>query len=146
MRKLLLPGVVGSMTLLSIGSVSAESLEILTNGQRRGGLTPRSEPYASGGPSVAVYLTDQKNVKTMDGQAVTGFEFTAWREGKGTRVMVAVLIPRSGAPNTYLPGGKRENLARSEFATHFLEEASELRVTKMQELGVAPMVLRSSAK
>jgi hypothetical protein len=146
MRKLLLPGIVGIVSLLSIGSVSADMLEILANGKRRGGLGPRSEPYLSGGPSVAVYLMDQKTVKTTDGKAVTGFEFTAWREGQGIRVMVTLLIPRAGVANIYLPGGKPENLARREFSTHLVEKAAEVPVSKMQELGVAPMVLRSSDK
>ena len=138
--------VVAIASLLFTESATGDTLEILANGKRRGGLTPRAEPYTSGGPSVAVYLVDQKNVRTADGEVVTGFEFTAWREGQGTRVLVRVLVPRSGAPNTYLPGGRPENLARRDFSTHFLAASDELSVTRMQELGVVPMVVRSLAR
>jgi hypothetical protein len=44
--------------------------------------------------------------------------------------------------NTYLPGGKAENLVRREFGSYLLDSSIEVAVSKMRELGVTPMMLR----
>lgn len=142
MKKLLAMWVLGVAGLTLVGNAQAASVQVYAEGKLRGAFTPRDAPYVDGGPSVSVYLLDNHDVRTRDGRAVTGFAFTGWRERKGVRVMVFLLIPAEGSPNTYLPGGKEEGLARREFSQHFVAPDGEVAVTKMRTLGVEPMVLR----
>jgi len=73
---------------------------------------------------------------------VSGFEFVGWREGKRTRVKVFVLLPGKGQANTYIPGDQPERMARREFSSHLLGPADDVAISKMKELGLAPMLLR----
>jgi len=123
-------------------SASAATVEIYANGERRAALTARPAPYTTNGPSVSVYLLDKKDAKTPDGRIVTGFRFIAWDEGDATRVVVFALVPRAGARNVYLPGGRDSNLARRDFSTHLIPTNGQVIVSQMKELGVAPMELR----
>jgi hypothetical protein len=134
--------VLGIAGLVAVGSAHGATLQVYAGGKLRGAFTPGDAPHSTGGPSLSVYLLDQRDVKTADGKVVTGFAFTGWRERGGVRVQVFVLVPAEGSPNTYLPGGKEESLTRREFSRHLVGPTGEVAVTKMRELGVEPMVLR----
>jgi hypothetical protein len=127
--------------LALVGAAAVGTVQVYAGGKLRGAFEPRGEPYATDGPSVSVYL-EKRNVKTSDGQAVTGFEFIGWQEGQGVRVQVFLLVPAKGAANTFLPDGKAELLARRYFSTVLLARGDEVVLAKMQELGVEPMKLR----
>jgi len=124
------------------GAAFGATVEIFAGGKLRGAFTPRAEPYSTGGPSARVSLFDNQTVKTADGKAVSGFEFVGWREGKRTRVKVFVLLPGKGQANTYIPGDQPERMARREFSSHLLGPADDVAISKMKELGLAPMLLR----
>jgi hypothetical protein len=83
--------------LLGAASQPAMRVEVYTGDQLRGTFEPRAKPYSCGGPFLAVYLGDQ-TVKTADGKVVTGFGFVGWREGRGVRVQVFVMVPAEGQP------------------------------------------------
>lgn len=117
---------------------------IEAGGHERGAFVSRSAPYTEGGPSVGVYLFDRKDVRTRDGQALTGFEFLGWTEGVGTRVQVFALVPKDGMPNTYLPDPK--NLRRRDFASYLVVAGQSQSIVEMTALGVPPMVLRTSMR
>jgi hypothetical protein len=124
-----------------LGAASAGTVQVYAAGKLRGAFQPGSEPYGTDGPSVSVYL-ERRDVKTADGQVVTGLEFIGWREGEGVRVQVFLLVPAIGVPNTYLPDGKAERLARRYFSSVLLAKGDQLVLSKMQELGVEPMNVR----
>ena len=123
------------------GVASAEAVQVYAEGKLRGAFEPRGEPYAADGPSVSVYL-EKREVKTADGQVLTGFEFIGWREGQGVRVQVFFLVPAKGEANAYLPEGKVERLARRHFSSVLLAKGDEVLLTKMRELGLEPMKVR----
>lgn len=117
-------------------SISAGSVE-------RGGFIPRPVPYSEGGPAVSVYLIDHKDVRTTDGLVITGFEFIGWTEGDGTRIQVFALVPRKGAPNTYLPNGDGDLLERRDFASYRIFRDQGIAIGEMRDLGVDPMIIRA---
>lgn len=132
--------------LLSVSSTWAQERTWVTidaAGKERGAFVPRDMPYTQGGPSVGVYLFDRQNVRTPDGQALTGFEFIGWTEGAATRVQVFALVPRDGVPNTYMPEGDPRNLVRRDFASYPLAPGQSQSIEEMRALGIEPMVLRS---
>ncbi len=127
--------------LVVVGAGAVGTVQIYADGKLRGAFEPRGEPYATDGPSVSVYL-EERDVKTADGQVVTGLEFIGWQEGQGVRVQVFLLVPAKGAANTYLPKGKAEWLMRRYLSSVLLAKGDEVSLGKMQELGVGPMKLR----
>lgn len=127
--------------LVFVGPTSSGTVQIYADGTLRGAFEPRGEPYATDGPSVAVYL-EKRDVKAADGQLVAGFEFIGWPEGQGTRVQVFLLVPARGEANSYLPEGKTERLARRYFISVLLAKGDEVVLAKMRDLGVEPMRLR----
>ncbi len=134
--------ILGVVGVAYAGNASAATVQILANGKLRAAFTPQTAPYSTGGPSARVSLFDRQDVKTADGQAVSGFEFVGWREGKGVRVKVFVLVPGKGEANAYIPGDRPERMARREFGSYLLGPTADVPVAKMKELGVAPMLLR----
>ena len=132
---------ISTVSLSLLGAESAGTVQVFAGGKLRGAFEPRGAPYGNDGPSVSVYL-ERRDVKTADGQVVTGLEFIGWREGEGVRVQVFLLVPAIGVPNTYLPDGKAERLARRYFSSVLLATGDQLVLSKMQELGVEPMKLR----
>lgn len=128
-------------SLSFLGAASPGTVQVYAGGKLRGAFEPRGAPYGTDGPSVSVYL-ERRDVKTADGQVVTGLEFIGWQEGEGVRVQVFLLVPAIGVPNTYLPDGKAERLARRYFSSVLLAKGDELALSKMQELGVEPMNVR----
>jgi hypothetical protein len=140
-------GILGRLVAIStlglslLGAASPGTVQVYAGGKLRGAFEPRGEPYGTDGPSVSVYL-ERRDVKTADGQVVTGLEFIGWREGEGVRVQVFLLVPAIGVPNTYLPDGKAERLARRYFSSVLLARGDQLVLSKMQELGVEPMNVR----
>jgi hypothetical protein len=119
---------------------------IEAGGKERGAFVPRSAPYTEGGPAVGVYLSDRQNLRTRDGEALTGFEFLGWTDGTGIRVQVFALVPRDGAPNTYMPNGDASNLQRRDFATYLVGPGQSQSITEMRALGIQPMVLRAALR
>jgi hypothetical protein len=132
---------VSMLSLALAGVALADTVQVYAGGKLRGAFEPRGEPYAADGPSVSVYL-EKRDVKTPDGQALTGFELIGWREGQGVRVQVFLLVPAKGEANAYLPEGKAERLARRHFSSMLLAKGDEVLLTKMRELGLEPMKLR----
>jgi hypothetical protein len=120
---------------------------VKTFGTERASFVPREMPYFQGGPSVSVYLIDQRsrqprdNVRLQDGLIVTGFEFIGWTEGDRTRVQVFALVPSKDAPNTYMPGGKPELLQRRDFASYQISRGDSVAIDEMTALNIEPMVL-----
>jgi hypothetical protein len=127
--------------LALVGAASGGTVQVYAGGKLRGAFEPRGEPYATDGPSVSVYL-EKRDVKTADGQVVTGIEFIGWQEGQGVRIQVFLLVPGPGAVNTYLPNGNAERLARRYFSSVLLAKGDEVALAKMHELGVEPMKVR----
>ena len=127
--------------LALVGVASADTVQVYAGGKLRGAFEPRGEPYAADGPSVSVYL-EKRDVKTADGQVLTGFEFIGWQEGQGGRVQVFLLVPAKGEANAYLPEGRAERLARRYFSSLLLAKGDEVLLGKMRELGLEPMKLR----
>lgn len=119
---------------------------IEAGGQERGAFVPGSAPYTKHGPSVDVFLFDRKDVRTREGQALTGFEFIGWTEGAATRVQVFALVPKNGVPNTYLPKGDARNLQRRDFASYLVVAGQPQSIAEMTALGVPPMVLRTAMR
>ena len=117
---------------------------ITANGIERGSFIPRDTPYTQGGPAVGVYLVDRRDVRTSDGLVVTGFEFIGWTEGDGTRVQVFALVPRKGAPNTYMPNGDPDLLERRDFASYRIRSDQGIGIEEMRSLGIEPMILSSA--
>ena len=134
----------GSFAAPAFGQQPDTWITITANGIQRGGFIPRSAPYMQGAPAVSVYLIDPQDVRTADGLVVTGFEFIGWTESDATRVQVFLLVPRIGAPNTYLPGGGDQLLERRDFATYRILRDQGVAVTEMRELGIEPMILSAS--
>ncbi len=124
-----------------VGAASAGTVYIYADGKLRGAFEPRGEPYATDGPSVSVYL-EKRDVRTTDGQVVSGFEFIGWPEGQGVRVQVLILVPAKGEANSYVPEGKTERLARRYFISVLLAKGDEVVLAKMRELGLEPMKVR----
>ena len=146
MRGIVVGGFVALTLLLSVSSTLAQErtwIAIDAGGKERGTFVPRDVPYTQGGPSVGVYLFDRQNVRTADGQALTGFEFIGWTEGTATRIQVFALVPKDGVRNAYMPGGDSRNLVRRDFATYLLAPGESHPVAEMTVLGIEPMVLRS---
>lgn len=127
--------------LALMGAASGGTVQVYAGGKLRGAFEPRGEPYATDGPSVSVYL-EKRDVKTADGQVVTGIEFIGWQEGQGVRIQVFLLVPGPGAANTYLPNGNAERLGRRYFSSVLLAKGDEVALVKMHELGVEPMKVR----
>ena len=123
------------------GASAVGTVHVYAAGKLRGAFEPADKPYGTDGPSVSVYL-EKRDVKTADGQVVTGLEFIGWQEGHGVRVRVFLLVPAQGAANTYLPEGKAERLERRYFDSVLLAKGDQVALGKMQELGVEPMKLR----
>ncbi len=124
-----------------VGAGSTGTVQIYADGKLRGAFEPRGEPYASDGPSVLLYL-EKQDVKTADGQVVTGFEFIGWPAGQGIRVQVLLLVPAKGEADSFLPEGRAERLAHRYFTSVLLAKGDEVVLSKMQKLGVTPMKLR----
>ena len=119
---------------------------IEAGGNERGAFVPRSAPYTEGGPTVGVYLLDRQNVRTADGEALTGFEFCGWTEGTGIRVRVFALVPKEGEQNIYMPNGDAKNLQRRDFASYLVGPEESQSITEMTTLGIQPMVLRAALR
>ena len=119
---------------------------VQADGKERAAFLPAAQPYTEGGPAVSVYLMDRKDVRTKDGLVVTGFEFIGWKEASTNRVVVFTLVPREGAPNTYMPNGDEKNLRRQDFATYTVGAEELRRVEEMKALGIEPMVLRTAMR
>jgi hypothetical protein len=146
MRRIAIGSVIAIALLVSGSRMWAQErtwITITVAGMERGGFVPRDVPYTQRGPSVGVYLFDRQDVRMPDGQALTGFDFIGWREGAATRVQVFALVPKSGTPNTYLPGGDSRNLDRRDFASYLVRPDEAQPIAEMSTLGIPPMVLRS---
>jgi len=134
------------------GQTEKTWIVIKTGGMERGAFVPRALPYSQGGPSVNVYLIDERshqpvtNARLQDGLIVTGFEFIGWTEDDHTRVQVFALIPSKDAPNTYLPNGKPELLQRRDFASYRISKGESMRVIEMTALNVEPMSLSAETR
>ncbi len=131
---------------VSTGAQTQTWVVIEAGGSERGAFVPRSAPSTEGGPSVGVYLFDRKDVRTRDGQALTGFEFLGWTEGAATRVQVFALVPKDGVPDTYLPMGDARNLQRRDCASYLVVTGQSQTIAEMTALGVPPMVLRTAMR
>ena len=137
---------VGSIVSPGAAQMQSETFISITAGSiQRGGFIPRSNPYTDGGPAVSVYLLDRKDVRTGDGLVITGFEFIGWAEDDGTRVQVFALVPQEGAPNTYLPNGDHELLARRDFASYRILRDQGVAVAEMRDLGLEPMLVHAGS-
>ena len=135
---------VGLMNVPASAQMQADRyISISAGALQRGGFIPRTTPYTEGGPAVSVFLFDQRNVRTSDGLVITGFEFIGWAEGDGTRVLVFALVPRQGAPNTYMPNGDFDLLERRDFASYGILRDQGLPVAEMRDLGIEPMILHA---
>jgi hypothetical protein len=119
---------------------------IEAGGKERGAFVPRTSPYTEGGPTVGVYLFDRQNVRTGDGDALTGFECLGWIEGTAIRVQVFALVPKTGQPNTYMPNGDAKNLQRRDFASYLVRPGQSRSITEMKALGIEPLVLRAAVR
>ncbi len=131
---------------VSIGAQTQTWVVIEAGGNERGAFVPRSAPYTEGGPTVGVYLFDRQNVRTSDGQALTGYEFLGWTEGTGIRVQVFALVPKEGVPSTYTPNGDAMNLQRRDFASYLVRPGQSQSITEMTALGIPPMALRAALR
>ena len=135
---------VGSIVASAAAQMQADRYISITAGAiERGGFIPRSTPYSEGGPAVSVYLIDRKDVRTGDGLIITGFDFIGWAEDDATRVQVFALVPQKGAPNTYMPNGTAESLARRDFASYRILRDQGVPVAEMRGLGIEPMILHA---
>ena len=137
---------VATLAALSTTVVAQQTqtvIGITANGIERGSFIPRDTPYTQGGPAVGVYLVDRRDIRTSDGLVVTGFEFIGWTEGDATRVQVFALVPRKGAPNTYMPNGNPDLLERRDFASYRILSDQGIGIQEMRSLGLEPMILSS---
>jgi hypothetical protein len=124
------------------GAQQSDVLITITAGSvQRGSFVPRMTPYSQGGPAVSVYLFDRRDIRNSEGLVVTGFDFIGWAEGEATRVQVFALVPRKGAPNTYMPNGDEELLERRDFASYRVLRDQAVAVEEMRDLGLEPMIL-----
>jgi len=132
-------------TWTHLGAGPETWIVVKSGGKDRVAFSPATEPYTEGGPAVRVFL-EKTDARTRDGLVVTGFEFIGWKEASTNRVLVFALIPRDGAPNTYMPDGDEKNLRRQDFAALTMRDGQTLPIEGMKVLGIEPMILRATVR
>lgn len=112
-------------------------------GEIKGSSEPRSrrpQSLVSGHAELNVFF-QRHDVRDEKGRIVSGLGFISWTEGSGVRVAVLTLVPKPGAPNTYLAEKPEQvsGLQLQAFAEFSLAVGQSRQLDELKRLGVELM-------
>jgi hypothetical protein len=132
--------------MCAVPAAQAQHLVVVADasGQDRAQSEPRAgKPtgVAASRPEIMVFFL-QQDVRDAKGRVVTGLGFVTWMEADDAHVAVFTMVPKPGAPNTFL--GTREQMASLQplaLVDFVLKLGGSRSLDELKALGVDPMVV-----
>lgn len=130
-----------------VGAAQAKHMVVVADatGQGRAQSEPRAaKPTGASAsrPEIMVFFL-KHDVRDAQGRVVTGLGFVTWMEGAGAHVSVFTMVPKPGAPNTFLAGSPEQTASLQPVALvdFTLKVGGSRSLDEMKALGVDPMVV-----
>jgi hypothetical protein len=131
-----------SLANVSVSAQSKPWIIVSDSSEQRAASQPRAAKPSTTQPDTMVFFK-RHDVHDAKGRVVTGLGFISWTEGQGVHVAVYTMVPKPGAPNTFL-AGTSEQLAslQAEALVDFSLKLGEVRsLSELKTLGVEPMAV-----